>query len=267
LATFTASPYYVWDREVNVVYIGLDPNEGSNNKVTMSGASVTAQSYPGLMIASNAGGEAFDGNLRVLKVDGPTRSGQKGLGISNIKIGFIQTAEMVARNGTYGNGTRRIRSAMQDGLVHLDAATNGTLPWYAGSDALYVGLQAASDHPVFAATNAWIVQHPLANLVRANLDFKCNMYLALATKDTDNNANAVFVGRATAAWEFNGSGTYEAKKWYPMFPLTRVSGPKSFTLINGNLISWTGNETINVMLKNSSWVQEQSAHGVWVKEQ
>ena len=232
-AIYEVNDKYTWDLEVNVVRVKI----GTKN-------SLAYKTHPGqfggtTLITSDIDRPAMEAELEI-EIDGPL-IGVGMRGVQFIQAGFTQTLAVTKWHADYdtlpkaagGGALGRRRTTNMEGNQYLDGITDApgtTVPWYdsndqgpAGADGLLdelknehkTGTLKTGDTPELAGTDVWSFKEggvaDDADLFSMIVDYE--IALVVRTKATPNDADMVFTKRASAAWQFDGSGSIAAQVW------------------------------------------------------
>jgi parallel beta-helix repeat protein len=288
VATFRAPNGFNVDRDVNVVQVVVESTAGANNSLTYHNYP-TQQGVGSPFIDSSVGTPASAWDLRVLKVVGPTVNGQMR-GVQFIDMGFVQNGFFAKEYGDF-NGfpvPHRFQGSLQDGTFHIDYLTGppaSAAPWYDSNGAGYFRSPAdqevdnqdvtSSDTPSLEGiVTSQIAPGDIASAVpgdplsltiggvtskvsRFGLVFDLNVYFALHTLEAANGSDQVYTQRASAHWEFDGSGTIQsgptnAGTWHRTG--RGNTGSAAFVEIrNGNVVPVTTGIPINTLFGAETW--------------
>jgi len=238
-ASFKAAPSYIWDWEVNIVQVEVEPG-------SITYGNPAEQHFLYDNVISSYGGIALNGAMdavtTVQRIEPPSRGGVLR-GAKFIEMGFIQNLIATAMHGDYlflasdSNDDIRRQHVIVDGNWYVDSLPSSALPWYdsigesaggAGmfaptSDVIIAGsaipIFHVSDRPAVPGTDELVTQGNFGDDAVDGfvilVDF--NLYFAVRTKDNRNEADTRYIQRAAAAWQFDGTGTVTANAQWSDF--------------------------------------------------
>jgi len=279
-AIYQVNADYVWDLEVNVVQVRL--KSGASNAINYQNdpfqAGADQRKICSWYADMNHNTRAMKAELTVETIEGPTVGG--GIrGMKFIEMGFIQNGTLTKRNGVYQFWPKIWKNSLEDGNVHLDYATEpapgSTSPWYDSEDVTFPpgndvdgfysppdDSSVISDHAMKVGDSPQLKVVPDMELPIGaesddvdifNLVFDCSLYFAVRTVDTRNGANSVYTQRASAEWQFDGSGTVDgAGNWSKTG--SGNTGNGSFTEVSdGSVVPVTTGTPLNTLNTSSTW--------------
>ncbi|WP_395745174.1 hypothetical protein [Prosthecobacter sp.] len=275
-ARLYVSPEYTWPLEVNVVEVKLDLS--TNNLIILHRENGPKQSFPPDdrdLIVSAIPRPAMEGTITVHHVTGPNVNGVSR-GEDHIKIGFIQTGRGTKISGTYdaapNTSAETLTSDLQDGTFHIDIIDESDLPWYNSKSINLTsfvsvgkgGLTAPqlfemNDTPSGKGTLKRISKEFHISSIKLVYDF--NVYLAVQTTDTENDANLVYTQRASSQWGFDGSGSFTpsltwtltGKGLYGKDKTNPAQTAFSEVTSGTHIIEATQKKSFNVLLNSQTW--------------
>ena len=224
-AIYQATTDYIWDLKVNVVKVSIGPPDAPDQPFTTGVSSETGQTIhdsSNVILKAIRGGNTVGIVWRAkVTLSGP--DGQRG--VSNIKIGPIQTLKFTSLKGTYDTVGKDLVSSVQGDYAYVDVASSGTGPYYSTASSS-VFLDASPDSPssrtkTIAAMDSPVYGPPLTFQQRkvnesiqpdddivdsVSIVWNFNIYITARTTDTQNGADQIYTSRASADWSWNGDG-------------------------------------------------------------
>lgn len=276
-AIFSPAAGFQVEREVNVVQIKL--KAGATNAIAygnrpgqnaVDGRYIVAHGeevQPGVGVP----GIAMDGKLTIETIAGPVVAGAMR-GVKFMEMGFIQEAKLTRQHGNYDDASppkRRISSAV-DGVYHPDVHETSTWPWLNSANVRVRSfMKPLADGPVtdrafemrdtpqIPGTDSWLLPDDAGDQVDSfEIEDDFRVYFAARTVQAVNGSDQIYTIRATAAWEFNGSGTIDAGlKWAGVGAGNTGSG--SFAEVtNGDSVAIVAGPTANQHARTATWRTE-----------
>ena len=269
--SYKVNDNYIWDMEVNVVQVELDP---SVNVIAYSSSPPAQLVGDGRLIASTADGSAAVRTALQVDLVGPVVNG--GIrGLKYIQVGYIQNVTTNSTHADFDAFTpkKRVVSSLEGSGPMVDFVTNpvrSVNPWYDINNSVNTTYESPQsdvaqvigvlmnfiDVPVVQATDRMRLYQGVfyedVDYFSVRLDF--NIYLAVHTTDSTNGADEVYAQRARADWHFDGTGNFVAGPgvWSPVG--AENGGDASFTEVkNGDVVPVTDGVPANDYLPGETW--------------
>ena len=266
-AVYQAHPDYVWDLDVNVVEIKIKATGNTRWYAPFAGATKPVQQggAGSALIKSSGAAQAMTAEIIVEAVNGPTRDAIVR-GRKFMELGLSHQAIFNAKNGHYDNTApkQRIRSSLQDNLVHWDVAAAGTIPWTFVNANHHLNIttdgQAVADkkfdtfdNPILLATNQFVLAGDQVDVL--NLRMAHQVYLIVHTKQDINGSAAKYTQRAKLNWNVDATGTIDGAGAYTPTG-AGITGDAAFAIVTdgSEIPSAAGN--INEAFAGEAWTQE-----------
>jgi hypothetical protein len=236
LITYQADDDFIWQREVNVVDVSLTT---TTNTITTSSEGLGPVAGANNHIASRQpGGGGPNNGLAMLSrievfLEGPTRGGVER-GTHFIDVGIIQIVDIGEDDWqTVRNSDGAIMRSRLVGKKFIDMVTDENFesqwPWYDSQSMTSDNGRGARlkgtdlDNPIAHTAvlsmgdrpHLPISLGPITFAATSTLIIKFDMYVAARTADVTHGsvqvkATSIYTSLATASWQFDGSGTYDA---------------------------------------------------------
>ena len=227
-AVYQAHPNYIWDLEVNVVEVIIEPPDVGN-------------AFNGGTVVDN--GTILDGGTlwkHVTLVPGTDWAAKVSLngplddrGVKFMRVGFVQDAHVGAYHANYDTESLSLTSSIES-QAFLDCDQGATPPYYSTvPEAVFFDPDPAPPPPqqprktkTISESDAPSAGPPLTfdqgatveiadDVVDSmNLAFLFQVYVTARTIDGRNGASDIYTVRARGDWSLNGSGTIQPTEAY-----------------------------------------------------
>lgn len=199
--------------------------------------------------------------ITIARMEGPTRNSHDHCGVKFVSAGFIQNGNWPLKRGLYNDSTPAVsrRSSLESEPQHVDYTTGSTPPWYHSGTALVAPSVDAlltsqaitiNDTPSLTGTDRFTLDGDQVDELQIEHAF--GLYVAVHTRDSRNNASAVYTQRGAANWTFDGSGSVDAAGVYTSAGGNTGSG--SFTEVSsGAIVPVTTGSPCNAMYASQTW--------------
>lgn len=264
-AVYQANSDYLWDLEVNVVEIKIEPPTAGNafTAGTPADGGTFTDSAGVLSKRVTSGSPGIDWNAKVT-LNGPNSD----RGVSKMRIGFVQNITVTAFIGTYTTENKSLVSSIQ-GNSYLDYVDGSTAPYYIDtgsgvffnpSPALKTKTLSSSDTPASGPPLTYDQGGSVSagdDVVDSmSLEWDFVLHVTASTVDTRNGANEIYTSRAKANWEFNAAGTVGQTSPFAWSAggSAGVTAPSSWTPVtDGSQPTYTSGTQYNMALRSDTW--------------
>jgi hypothetical protein len=254
----TANGVVVGPQRINVVQVIV----ATPTTEPAFGAGVPADNFHGVIngidrkgVTSGSPGLKWAADITL---NGPF-NGATMLGISAIRVGFVQDKAGYVDHGVYAPGTLRstLEAIYAEGYVH-DSKSEGTV-WYGDAGQQFANRKQTTNEGVIRADDSPSDGPPLGWLHNARpspgepllqsmtLTDTFGLFVCAQTSDNGNHASQVYVERASATWVFNGSGTVAGGVWKGTVGVAKVTAPSSWTSVTNGTEPVTTGKTANYL--------------------
>jgi len=262
-AIYIVNGDYYWDLEVNVVEVKI--MSGASNKVTYTNPPHQPVVGMAEIWAVEEPKDAMAAEIVVERMQGPSRGQKTHCGMKFIMVGFIQNAMFGRDRGKYNTIQKdRVRDC-EDSPYYVDYSSASAMPPFlrtVDGEIIWFEEELVTDEKL----STWDSPHCIAvsepftfegdQLDEARWFMRFQLYLAVRTLETTNDADDVYTQRGHVEWHMDADGDYGAQGNYTPTGQGNGGGNSFTEIADGAAVPVTTGPSANVVGTTSGWHTE-----------